>query len=84
MRAAVEKGDLKEVGRLGHRLKGTLGHIAAESAREAAERVEHFLLHAGEQADAEEAVRAFEQECETLRAVLIEYQATTSPMRGGQ
>ena len=84
MRAALQKGDLVEVGRLGHRLKGTLVHLGAEAAREAAQRVEHFMLHAGEQAEAEEAVRALERECEVLRAALTEYQATTSPMQGGQ
>ena len=84
MRAAVEKGDLVEVGRLGHRLKGTTGHIAAEPAREAAKRVEHFLLHPGEQAEVEESVRAFERECELLKAVFTEYQATTSPVQGDQ
>ena len=84
MRAALQKGDLAEVGRLGHRLKGTVAHLGAEAAREAALRVERFLLHAGEQAEAEEAVRAFERECEVLRAALTEYQATTSPMQGGQ
>ena len=73
-----------EVGRLGHRMKGTLVHIGAEVAREAAQQVEHFLLRAGEQAEAEEAVRAFERECEVLRAVLTEYQATTTPVQGGQ
>ena len=29
MRAALEKGDLAEVGRLGHRLKGTVTHVGA-------------------------------------------------------
>jgi PAS domain S-box-containing protein len=84
IRAALQKGDLVEIGRLGHRFKGTVAHVGAEAAREAAARVEHFLLHAGEQAEAEEAVRAFERECEVLRAVLTEYQATTSPTQGGQ
>jgi HPt (histidine-containing phosphotransfer) domain-containing protein len=70
MRVALAKGDLPEVGRLGHQLKGTLGHIAAEQAREAAERVEHYLLHAGEQAEAGEAVRALEYQCEVLKMAL--------------
>jgi len=81
VRAALEKGDLEEVGRLGHRLKGTLVHLGAEAAKEAATRVEQFMLHAGEQPEAEEAVRAFEGECEVLRATLAEYQAVTSPMQ---
>jgi CheY-like chemotaxis protein len=82
IRAALQKGDLVEVGRLGHRLKGTVIHVGGEAAREAAERVEHFLLHAGEPAAAEEAVRALERECAVLRVVLTEYQATPSPMQG--
>jgi CheY-like chemotaxis protein len=61
MRAALEKGDLVEVGRLGHRLKGTVSHVGAEAAARAAKRVEHFLLHAGEQAEAEEAVSSLER-----------------------
>jgi PAS domain S-box-containing protein len=84
MRAVLQKGDLVEVGRIGHRLKGTLFHLGAEAAREAASRAERFMLHAGEQSDAEEAVRALERECEVLRAVLTKYQATTSPMQGGK
>ena len=83
MRAALQKGDLVEVGHLGHRLKGTLVHLGAEAARESAERVEYLPLHGGGQAEAEEAVRAFERECEVLRAALIEYRATASPMQGG-
>ena len=84
MRAALEKSDLAEVGRLGHRLKGTVAHVGAEAAREAALRVERFMLYAGEQAEAEDAVRAFERECEVLRAALTEYQATTSSSQGGK
>ena len=84
IRAALQKGDLAEVGRLGHRLKGTVTHVGAEAARELALRVERFMLHAGEQAEAEEAVRAFERECEVLKAALTEYQAATSTVQGGQ
>jgi PAS domain S-box-containing protein len=72
MLAALQTGDLEEVGRLGHRLKGTLVHLGAEAAREAAERVEHYLLHAGEQTEAEEAVRALEDQCEILKAALTD------------
>jgi CheY-like chemotaxis protein len=84
IRTALEKGDLEEVGRLGHRLKGTLVYLGAETAKEAATHVERFLLQAGEQAEAEEAVRAFERECEVLKAVLTAYQAATVPMQSGQ
>jgi CheY-like chemotaxis protein/HPt (histidine-containing phosphotransfer) domain-containing protein len=82
MHSASQSSDWMELGRLGHQLKGTLVHLGAESAGEAAARVERFMYHAGEQAKAEEAVRALEQECEILRAGLVEYQATTG-LRGG-
>jgi PAS domain S-box-containing protein len=77
LRAALQKGDLAEVGRLGHRLKGTVSHVGAEAAREAALGVEHFLLHPGDPALAAETVEALERECEVLRAALAEYQAAT-------
>jgi PAS domain S-box-containing protein len=84
MRAALTKGELSEVGRLAHQLKGTLGHIAAEQARAAAERAEHFLLHTGEQAEAEEAVTTLERECAVLKPALAAYQAAANSMRSGR
>jgi HPt (histidine-containing phosphotransfer) domain-containing protein len=84
IRIALQKGDLMRVERLAHRLKGTLVYLGAEAAREAASRTERFVLHAGEQAETEEAVRALERECEVLRAALTEYRATTSPRQGGK
>ena len=72
MRVALQNGDLAEVGRLGHRLKGSVSHVGAEAAREAALRLEHLPLHAGDRAEAEEAVRRFERECELLRAALTD------------
>ena len=62
MRAALQTGDLTEVGRLGHRMKGSLVHLGAVAARQAAQQVERFMLYAGEQAEADEAVMAFERE----------------------
>ena len=82
IRAALQKSDLVEVGRLGHRLKGTIVHLGAVAAGEAAKRVERFHCGGGQQAEAEEAVRAFERECEVLKQALTEYQATTSSMQG--
>ena len=84
IRAAVGRGDLAEVGRLAHRLQGTLVHLGAEAAREAARRVERFHGDGGQQSEAVEAVSSLERECEVLRAALTEYQATTGPMQGGQ
>ena len=84
MHAALQKGDRAEVGRLGHRLKGTLLHLGARAASEAAKRVEHSMLDAGERGEAEETVRALERECEVLIAALTEYLATSNPMQAGQ
>jgi CheY-like chemotaxis protein len=70
MRAALQAGDIKEVGRLGHRLKGTLLHLGADAAREAARRVEQLMLHGGQQADAAEAVAALERACDRLKQAL--------------
>ena len=58
--AALQRGDLAELRSLGHRLKGTIAHLAAEPARAAALGVERIGLGGGEQAEAEEAVRALE------------------------
>jgi PAS domain S-box-containing protein len=68
--AALQAGNLAEVGRLGHRLKGTLLHLGAEPAREAARRVEQLMLHAGKPADAAEAVNALDRQCELLKQAL--------------
>ncbi len=74
MRAALEKGDFAEVGRLGHRMKGTLVYLGAGPAREAALRVERFFTCPGDTAsEAEEAVNALEQECLVLKAALCKH-----------
>ena len=75
--SALQRGDLTEVGQLGHRLKGTIAHLAAEHAGEAALRVERVGLSGGEQAEAEEAVRMLERECQVLKAALAEHQAAS-------
>jgi CheY-like chemotaxis protein/HPt (histidine-containing phosphotransfer) domain-containing protein len=72
---ALRRGDLAEVGRLGHRLKGTIIHLGAEPAKFAAMRVERLMLQGGEQAEAEEAGRIFERECHVLKTALAEHQA---------
>lgn len=73
--AALERGDYGEAGRLGHRLKGTLNHLGAEAAKEAAYEVERIGYEDADLSEAEEAVRYLEQECQTLKAALAEYQA---------
>jgi PAS domain S-box-containing protein len=79
MRAALEKGDVAEVGRLGHRLKGTVVYLGGEPAREAAIRVERCMLHPGEQGEAEEAVAALERMCQVLKQALSLHRAASSP-----
>jgi HPt (histidine-containing phosphotransfer) domain-containing protein len=69
LRQALGKGDLAEVGRLGHRLKGTIVYLGAEPAEKTAIAVEEFL-QGGEPAQAQEVVRAFEQECALLESAL--------------
>ena len=74
MRVALENGDLAEVGRLGHRMKGTVLYLGAEPAKEAALRVERFCkCEGGTPAEAEAAIDALEQECLALRAALTKH-----------
>jgi CheY-like chemotaxis protein len=78
MRAALERGDLVQVGRLGHRIKGTIVYLGAERARQAALRVERFCKSSGAiESEARDAVGALEQECETLRTALAEHSLAT-------
>jgi CheY-like chemotaxis protein len=84
MHAALQQGDLAEVGRLGHRLKGTIVYLAAEPAGEATLRVEKFVAPGGAPAEAEEAakaVRILQQECETLKAALAPHRPAMSSGR---
>jgi CheY-like chemotaxis protein len=83
MRAALEKGDLEEVGRLGHRMKGTVVYLGAERAKNAALRVEQFCeCSGGTLSEAQEAVNALEQECLTLKAVLSGHPLMAETERG--
>jgi CheY-like chemotaxis protein len=71
VRLALDRGDLMEVGKLGHRLRGTISHLAAESAKKAALRVERFCKPGiGDLSDAKEAVNALEHECIVLKSAL--------------
>jgi CheY-like chemotaxis protein len=69
MRAASENGDWGEVGRLGHRLRGTIVYLGAEPAERAAMAVE-AIAQGGDKAEAEKAVGALERECEILGRAL--------------
>jgi PAS domain S-box-containing protein len=76
MRAALEKGDLVELGRLGHRMKGTVVYLGAEPARQAAATLEQFCEpDPGVSCDAEEAVNALDEQCRILKAALAEQSA---------
>jgi HPt (histidine-containing phosphotransfer) domain-containing protein len=75
LRAALQQGDLTEVGRLGHRLKGTVLYLGAEPASAAALGVEKFERCGGSQAEAEDAVRTVERQCEVLKAALRAHRA---------
>jgi two-component system, sensor histidine kinase and response regulator len=71
MQAALDRGDLTEVGRLGHRLKGTVVYLAAEPAKEAARRVESFCVtEGGTRSEAQSALNALERECLKLQKIL--------------
>ena len=73
MRAALARGDLVEIGRLGHRLKGTVVYLAAPAAEEAALAVERFgYRHGGSAAEAAAALETLERVCLLLKATLIE------------
>ena len=82
MRAALEKGDLVEVGRLGHRMKGTVVYLGARPAKEAALRVERFCKSSGgTPSEAEEAINALEHECMALKAALTEHPLAAEPQQ---
>jgi CheY-like chemotaxis protein len=82
MRAALDKGDLMEVGRLGHRMKGTVIYLGAQPATDAAMRVERLgESSGGTQAEAEEAVNALERECLALKAALSEHPLAAEPLQ---
>ncbi len=71
MHTALERGDLMEVGRLGHRMKGTVVYLGAQSAKQAALHVERFCKSAGgTPSEAKEAMDMLEYECSRLKAAL--------------
>jgi len=82
MHAALEKGDLIEVGKLGHRMKGTVVYLAAESAKEAALAVERFhKVKGGTPSEAKMAVEALHEECRALKAALTGHALAMQPAR---
>ena len=80
MRAAMEKGDLVQVGRLGHRMKGTVVYLGAEPAKEAAHCAWSDSRVTTAAARGQEAVNALEQECRALKAALNGHRLVAEPM----
>jgi HPt (histidine-containing phosphotransfer) domain-containing protein len=85
MHRGLQRGDVVELGRLAHRLKGTVVYLGARRAVDAAQRAERFVA-GGSLGDADEAVHALERECEALKTALIDYQLEhpTGPQRKDQ
>ena len=82
MRSALGKGDLIEVGQLGHHMKGTVVYLGARPAEEAALRVERFCQpNCGTASEAEEAIHALEHECIALKAALVQHPLVAEPAR---
>lgn len=80
MRAALQKNDLAELGRLGHRMKGTVVYLAAAAATQAAVRVERLGTADGRlPSEAEEAVDDLERQCAALEAVLRTHPLAADP-----
>lgn len=75
MQAALDEGDLTLVGRLGHRLKGTVAYLGAEQAQSAAATVERFQYEPGSAAEAAAAVRTLQDACAQLQAAVAGYVA---------
>jgi HPt (histidine-containing phosphotransfer) domain-containing protein len=83
MCTALEKGDLLEVGRVGHRLKGTIAYLGAQRAREAVQRVERFCTSSdGTPCEAQKAIAALQRECLVLQAALQEHASAAAPKQG--
>lgn len=78
IRENLARNDLPEVGRLAHRLKGTIGHLAAEPAKEAAERLERAGLFGATRDQVVEALDSFERECSALKAILVKRTASAT------
>ncbi|MCE5267170.1 MAG: PAS domain S-box protein [Planctomycetaceae bacterium] len=73
--SALQRGDLAEVARLSHRFKGTITHLAAERAREAAREMERIGISGTPQPNAEESLATLDRECQVLKAALLDHQA---------
>jgi CheY-like chemotaxis protein len=70
MRAALERGDLADLGATAHRLKGTAVYLAAGPVTEAAACIERLEILGGGEAETRTALEALEQQCQFLKAAL--------------
>ena len=71
MREALGKGDRAEIGRLGHRMKGTVVYLGAQPATAAVQAVETVCRAPdGTTEDAAAAIDALERECTRLAAAV--------------
>ena len=76
----LRRADLAEVGRLGHRMKGTAVYLGVQPVEEAALCVERFCVSSGgTSSEAEEAINALEHECMVLKGVLSEHPLAADP-----
>ncbi|MEN6448900.1 MAG: PAS domain S-box protein [Thermoguttaceae bacterium] len=77
--SALQRRDIPELERLVHRLKGTVSHLAADRATQAAERAQRLCHIEPDSDEIESAVHTLEQECRTLASAVVRYQAAKAP-----
>jgi HPt (histidine-containing phosphotransfer) domain-containing protein len=70
LHSAVEKGNLEEASRLGHRIKGTILYLGAHQAVLAAMRVEQLNSKLMPENEAREVVENLQRACDLLKSAL--------------
>jgi CheY-like chemotaxis protein/anti-sigma regulatory factor (Ser/Thr protein kinase) len=79
IRADMNKGNVAEIGPQAHRMIGTLVYLSANSAMQAARRLEQLCDSTeGAMLEIDEAINMLERECMMLREALVEFQTTTT------
>jgi signal transduction histidine kinase/CheY-like chemotaxis protein len=78
MRIAVRNGDAGELGRLAHRLKGTVVFLASQSAEDATRRIEQ-LGRSGELTNGIAAIDELERQLRVLKEALASYLPPARP-----
>ncbi len=79
MRAALQNGSFEELGRLAHRLRGTLACLASEPLTDTAAALERCADR--DHARAPEALAILEQQVAALKAALAIYRAQEGPVK---